>query len=345
MRRYIFAITLAALVVLSLFLVTAGNPLVSAKTPLWVYHTDGTINSISLSENGSYVVAGVGFNDTAGAVLLFNGGGKLLWEDRMSRIIAQVSISANGSRVEASGYQLVGLGGAYVKDEVYALNSQGDIQWNQTAGYPWPATMATDGARIAIYGAGSVALLTWRDKVVWNYTAEGYPLRNNTIRIGPPTYLVSQNGSRVPIATKGMTLLGSGDNTVAISQALQPIPYNSPALVPNGTLLSQGRLTSGINSTLSLLTGSTVDSVLAETASRNGAFAAASVGLSGQGGRGFPSALYFFSTPGSGSLLQGAEDKLVAYTQSSVFTLFELGTIITMVAFFGALVAMSRRRR
>jgi hypothetical protein len=128
-------IALAALVILSLFIVTAGNFLVTAKTPLWTYHTNGTINSISIAENGSYIAVGVGFNLTSGAVLLLDKGGNLLWEHRTSRIIGGVSISGNGSRVEANGYQLSsGRGQFYENAEVYTLDSNGDVLWKRKIG-------------------------------------------------------------------------------------------------------------------------------------------------------------------------------------------------------------------
>lgn len=186
-RRITLAVALAALVILSLFIVTAGNPLVTAKTPLWVYHTSGTVNSVAITDNGSYVAVGVGFNLTSGAVLLFDSAGNLLWEHQTSRIIGEVAISGNGSRIEANGYQiLTGPAGVYANAEVYAFDSNGNMLWNRTASSPWSATMSADGSRIAVASSDSLTLLTWQGQVVWTYTAGGYPTGNNSAQEGPP---------------------------------------------------------------------------------------------------------------------------------------------------------------
>ena len=215
--------------ILSLFFATAGNVFVSGKTPLWVYHTSGTINSISISDSGSYIAVGVGFTLNTGAVLLFDGGGNLLWEHQTSRIIGGVSISGNGSRIEANGYQILpGPAGVYANAEVYAFDSNGNMLWNRTAGFPWSATMSADGSRIAVVGSDSLTLLTWQGQVVWTYTAGGYPTGNNSAQEGPPTFFVSQNGSRVPVGANGITRLGSGENSILVNNGLYPIP-ESPA--------------------------------------------------------------------------------------------------------------------
>jgi hypothetical protein len=83
-----------------------------------------------------------------------------------------------------------------------------------------------------------------------------------------------------------------------------------------------------------------LNSVQTEAVSSDGAFAAAASGLVGQGGQGHPSALYFFSTTGNGSFLQGLEDGLQNYSQSPFFILFEIGTAITIVALFAVLAVM-----
>ncbi len=234
--------------ILSLFFATAGNVFVSGKTPLWVYHTSGTINSISISDSGSYIAVGVGFTLNTGAVLLFDGGGNLLWEHQTSRIIGGVSISGNGSRIEANGYQILpGPAGVYANAEVYAFDSNGNMLWNRTAGFPWSATMSADGSRIAVVGSDSLTLLTWQGQVVWTYTAGGYPTGNNSAQEGPPTFFVSQNGSRVPVGANGITRLGSGENSILVNNGLYPIPESSVAVTPNGTLVAAGSSTSGTN--------------------------------------------------------------------------------------------------
>ena len=411
--------------IVSLFFATAGNVLVSGKTPLWVYHTGGTINSISISDNGSRIAVGVGFTLNTGAVLLFDGGGNLLWEHQTSRIIGGVSISGNGSHIEANGYQILpGPAGAYANDEVYAFDSQGNMLWNRTASSPWSATLSADGSRIAVVGSNTLTLLDWQGQVVSTYTAGGYPTGNNSVQEGPPTFFVSQNGTRVPVGANGITRLGSGEDSILVNEALSPIPESSIAVTPNGTLVAAGTFTSASNGTVLLLTGQgdlvwkhNVDSgvlseallpngssvayvtdsnalfydgagkllanysygesnllrttnglfllggaggnglelfnstgtllwsdplfsALTEAVSSDGSFAAAASGLSGQGGTGHPSTLYFFSTTGKGSLLTGLEDQLLNYSQSTIFILFEIGTGITIAALLAVLAVM-----
>jgi hypothetical protein len=416
-------------VILSLFFATAGNVFVSGKTPLWVYHTSGTINSISMSDNGSYIAVGVGFTLNSGALLLFDRGGNLLWEHQTSRIIGGVTISANGSRIEANGYQILpGPAGVYANAEVYTFDSGGNMLWNRTASFPWAATMSADGSSIAVVGSNSLTLLTWEGQIVWTYTAGGYPTGNNSAQEGPPTFFVSQNGTRVPVGANGITRLGSGENSILVNNGLYPIPEGSIAVTPNGTLIGAGSSSSGTNGTVLLLTGQgdllwehhvdsavlsaallpngssvayvtnsnalfydgggtllanytygesnllrttnglflvggaggsglelfnsvgrllwsdPLNSVLTEAVSSDGSFAAAASGLSGQGGYGHPSTLYFFSTTGKGSLLTGLEGQLLNYSQSSVFILFEIGTVITIVALLAILAVMFARR-
>jgi len=326
-------VVVAALVILSMFFVTAGDPFVTAKTPLWVYHAGGTINSVSVSQNGSYIAVGVGFNLT-----------NLLWEHPTSRIIGQVSISANGSRIEASGYQLSsGEGQAYEDEAVYALESNGSLLWNRTASVPWSAALSPDGSKVTIVGTESVALLTWEGQVLWNYTAAGFPTRNNTIITGPPTYFMSQNGTRLQVGSNGITSLGSGGNTILVKDAFPAYSESEVIVPPNGVQVATPT-SALVNSTLLLMTAGTVNSVLAEAVSNDGSFAAAATGLSGQGGTGHPSALYFFSTAGNGSLVQGLEDKLTSYSQSATFILFEIGTGVTLIVLFALLLVMFVRK-
>jgi hypothetical protein len=358
-RKIALVVALAALVILSLFVVTAGNFLVTGKSPLWTYHTNGTINSISIAENGSYIAVGVGFNLTSGAVLLLDRGGNLLWEHKTNRIVGGVSISGNGSRIEANGYQLSSGPGPeasfYENAEVYALVSNGSLLWNRTASIPWSTTMSADGSRITVVGTDSVALLTWEGQTLWNYTAGGYPTGNNSFPEGPPTFFVSQNGTRVPVGADGITRLGSGEDNILVNDGFPATSASAVVLTPNGTLVAPGNFNSGINGTVHVLTPQgdndlelfnsggrlmwsyPLYSVLTDAVSGDGTFVAAASGLTGQGGTGHPSTLYFFSTTGNGGFLLGLEDELLNYSQSPSFILFELGTGITMVGLFAAL--------
>jgi hypothetical protein len=424
-RKIALVVALAALVILSLFFATAGNVFVSGKTPLWVYHTSGTINSILMSDNGSLIAVGVGFTLNSGAVLLFDRGGNLLWEHQTDRIIGEVSISENGSRIEANGYQLLpGPAGAYANAEAYAFDSNGDLVWNRTAGLTWSATMSADGSKIAVVGPDSVALLTWEGRVLWNYSAPG----GSPVPVGSSAVIVSQNGSRVVFGTNEISMLGSTGNSIWTYGGLFLVSGGDVALAPDESLVAVGNSTTGVNGNVLLLTGQgsllwehhvdsavlsaallpndssvgyvtnwnalfynrggtllanyttdgqaqllptagglfllgggggsglvlfnsvgrllwsyPLNSVQTEAVSSDGAFAAGSSGLVGQGGQGHPSTLYFFSTTGNGSFLQGLEDGLMNYSQSPFFILFGIGTGITIAALFAALAVMFLR--
>jgi hypothetical protein len=424
-RRIALVVVLAALVILSLFIVTAGNILVAGKTPLWVYHTGGTINSVSISENGSYIAVGVGFNLSSGAVLLFDRAGNLLWEHQTDRIIGGVTISANGSRIEANGYLILpGPAGEYANAEVYAFDSNGSLLWNRTAGFPSSGAMSADGSKVAVVGSDSVALLTWEGQVLWNYSAPA----GSSSSEGSSAITLSQNGSRVAVGTNEVTMLGSSGNSIWTYGGLFLVSGNDVALTPDESLVAVGNSHTGVNGSVLLLTGQgallwehhvdsavlsaallpngssigyvtnwnalfydsagtllanyttdgessllptanglfllgggggsglvlfnpvgrllwsyPLNSVQTEAVSSDGAFAAASSGLVGQGGQGHPSTLYFFSTTGNGSFLQGLEDGLLNYSQAPFFILFEIGTVITIAALLAELAVMFAR--
>lgn len=208
-----FAVVLVGLLILSLFIVTAGNLFSNEKSFLWAYHSGGTINSISITQTGGLVALGVGFSGTKGAVILLDGSGNVIWEHQTDRIISHVSMSSNGSHIEADGYQLLGgegggYGGGpadyYANSEVYAFDLKGDLLWSRAfSESPLYAVMSRDGSRIAISMSSSVTYLTWDGKILWNYTAPS----------AYPNAFLSQNGSRVAISVSypsNLTMLNSG---------------------------------------------------------------------------------------------------------------------------------------
>jgi hypothetical protein len=188
-----------------------SNSGASGKFPLWTFATGGTINSLSVSENGSYVAVGEGFNDSGGAILLLNKAGSLLWEHQTDRIIEDVAISDNGSRILANGFQILpGIAGVFANSEVYALDSKGGLLWSRNSSFPYDGAISADGSRVAIFSQGFVALLTWSGQVLWNNTAEGAlcPV------LGTCPILVSPDGRVVASGLHGITLFGSNGTDV-----------------------------------------------------------------------------------------------------------------------------------
>ena len=388
-RRIGFAVVLVGLLILSLFIVTTNNLFYNKKSSLWAYNSRGTINSISISQQGSLVAIGVGFTGTKGAVILLDGSGNVIWEHQTDRIIAHVSMSSNGSHIEADGYQLLGGGGGvhgggpaeyYANSKVYAFDFKGDLLWSRDfSDSPLYAVMSRDGSRIAVSMSSSVSYLAWDGKILWNYTApSSYPYA-----------ILSQNGSRVAISvsnpsnvtmlnadgkalwtfrdtalaatysdgvftTRGDLIAAGNSGSVYLLTERGTLLWRqyvdslilSAAVLPNGssvgyvtnnnvlffdrsgeliaTHATEGKSTLlptpygfllggyGGNVVLfdargkslwnfSLGVGGLAGGGLAEAVSGNGAFAAASSGVAGQGGQGFPSTLYFFAIGNKGT--------------------------------------------
>jgi hypothetical protein len=152
------------------------------------------------------------------------------------------------------------------------------------------------------------------------------------------------DGSSVVHVTNSNTLFYDGGGKL-----LANYTYGESNLLrtTNGLFLLGGAGGNGpelINSVGRLLWSDPLYSALTEAVSSDGPFAAAASGLSGQGGTGHPSTLYFFSTTGNGSLMQRMQDKLTSYSPSPAFVLLEIGIGITLVALFAVLSVMFARR-
>jgi PQQ-like domain len=228
----------------------------SGKFPLWTFATSGTINSLSVSENGSYVAVGEGFNDSGGAILLLNKTGSLLWEHQTDRIIEDVAISDNGSRILANGFQILpGIAAVFANSEVYALDSKGGLLWSRNSSFPYDGAISADGSRVAIFSQGFVALLTWSGQVLWNNTAEGALCPVLGPLLGPCPILVSPDGRVVASGLHGITLFGSNGTDVWTNTEANNIWTQSVALPPGGDQIAGGFDFNGLNGTVLLLTG------------------------------------------------------------------------------------------
>jgi hypothetical protein len=228
-----------------------SNSSASVKFPLWTFAASGTINALSVSENGSYVAVGEGFNGSGGAILLFNKTGSLLWEHQTDRIIESIAISDNGSRILANGFQILpGPAGVFANSEVYALDSSGSLLWTRNSSFTYDGAMSADGSRVAIFSQGFVALLTWSGQVLWNNTDEGAgcPV------LGPCPILVSQDGSIVASGPHGITLFDSNGTNVWTNTDANNIWTQSVALPPEGNQIAAGFDVNEDDGTVLLLT-------------------------------------------------------------------------------------------
>lgn len=220
------AITAAVLLLISLPVlmqtttVTSQSSTSSSATagsnPLWTYRANGAITSVSVSENGNYTVVAeqVFFNNSGGAILLFNRAGDLLWERQTDWVMSDAAISDNGSHILALGHKF--LYPTSVSYEVLALDSNGNVLWTSTSSSPYyGGAMSTDGSRVAVFADDHIALLTWRGQVLWNTSAAGADFCPG---VGPCPVFVSQDGSVVAAGHQGITLFNPDGNVAWTSR-------------------------------------------------------------------------------------------------------------------------------
>jgi PQQ-like domain len=197
----------------------------TAKTPLWTYSLNGTINSIAISEDGEHIAAGVGYGSNGGAVLFFDRGGDLLWQYKTDRVIAYVAISEDGTHILANGLY------SATSPEVYGFDSNGSLVWSR----PSTGAMSPDGTRVAIIGPNSsLAMLTWQGQVIWNYSS---PVAGCAPAWGICP-IAFQNGSLVVAGPHGITMLGPTGNLLWTSEEANNIWTDSAALTPDGEMVA-----------------------------------------------------------------------------------------------------------
>ena len=235
---------------------STGSSLAAGSTPLWTYRANGAITSVSVSENGNYTVVAeqVFFNNSGGAILLFNRAGDLLWERQTDWVMSDAAISDNGSHILAIGHKF--LYPTSVSYEVLALDSNGNVLWTMTSSSPYyGGAMSTDGSRVALFTDHYVALLTWRGQVLWNNSAAGADFCPG---VGPCPVFVSQDGSVVAAGHQGITLFNPAGSVAwtftRTDGETNNIWANSVALTSSGHLIAAAE-DSNFNDTALLLTG------------------------------------------------------------------------------------------
>ena len=115
-----------------------------AKGPVWNYTADSSINSVAISADGEYIVAG---SDDS-KVYFFDKNGTLLWNYTADDGIYSVAISSNGETLVAGSLDY----------NVYLFNKDGMLLWSYgTGNRVWSVAISEDGETIT---AGS-----WDNKV------------------------------------------------------------------------------------------------------------------------------------------------------------------------------------
>lgn len=154
---------------------------VDGARELWRHVTNNTaIDTVAVSANGSYVVAGgywSGMTYGDGEIFFFNQAGQLLWNysTGANSPVFDVAISSSGSRIAAD-----------CENQMMYFNPAGDVLWNYTFPYGGTSThfaMSSDGGSIA-YAEGyvlapgetnygwAVGDLNAEGQQVWNYTGQ-----------------------------------------------------------------------------------------------------------------------------------------------------------------------------
>jgi outer membrane protein assembly factor BamB/thermostable 8-oxoguanine DNA glycosylase len=148
-------------------------------TLLWrcktVYHD---LESISVSQNGPYIIAGSG----DGKVYFFNQEGKLLWSydtGDNSIVFFAVSISRDGTYVAAGSGD----------GKVYFFNQEGKLLWSYDTGFVRCVSVSRDGSHVAAGSYdGKVYFFNREGKLLWSYDTAGSKVNG---------FSVSQDGSCV----------------------------------------------------------------------------------------------------------------------------------------------------
>ena len=128
-----YKILIGLILILTLFVNTAQT---QEYGLLWSYETGDTVYSVSISSDGSYIVAGSRDNK----VYLFDRAGNLLWSYETGGDVWSVSMSSDGSCIAAGSYD----------HKVYLFERAGNLLWSYKTG-DWvnSVSISSDGSYIA----------------------------------------------------------------------------------------------------------------------------------------------------------------------------------------------------
>ena len=169
LKKMALSVVLALCLALAPLLVFNARP-VKAQTenqlPLWGYTTGSPVESVSISSNGNYMVAGAG----AMVYLFSKTSGTPLWSYQASNVVISVSISSDGAYAVA---------GDYSKHVYLFSRDSGTPLWScqVDSGYDYvkSVSISSDGNYI-VAGAGSnVHLFSYTSSTpLWSYTTGGF---------------------------------------------------------------------------------------------------------------------------------------------------------------------------
>jgi len=129
----------------------------------WKYKTDGTVNSVGVSADGSYIVAGT-WSDS---IFLFAGDGSLLWTHHFADDVDSVAISGDGSRI------VVGMDEWSGRSDVYLFDNLGNIIWQKELvkdGKPREIAISPDAKYIVVGNTyNAVHFYDIQGNLIWTY--------------------------------------------------------------------------------------------------------------------------------------------------------------------------------
>jgi len=185
---------------------------------LWDYKTEGTVSSVSLSSDGSYVAVGSLDN-----VYLFDPSGNLLWSYKTDSYVGHVSISPDGSHVAAQvGY------------DVYLFDRLGNLLWSyKTDNWVRSVSISSDGSYIAA-GSG--------DKKVYFFDRSGNLLWSYNTGENVNIVSVSSDGSYIAAGIQDSTWNNIDDYKVSLFDRSGNLlwNYNTDSYVNGVSISSDG---------------------------------------------------------------------------------------------------------
>jgi hypothetical protein len=132
----------------------------------WNYKTDGGVNSVGVSADGKYIVAGT----SNGTVFLFASNGSLLWSHHFAVDVECVAISGDGSRIVV-GIEEYRSG----SPDIYLFDNFGNIIWQKDlVKGSWPCDVAISPDAQYIVTGDTYNVFYFYDiygRQIWNYTA------------------------------------------------------------------------------------------------------------------------------------------------------------------------------
>jgi hypothetical protein len=131
----------------------------------WKYRTDGTVNSVGVSADGSYIVAGT----WSESIFLLDKNGSLLWSHDFSEDVEGVAISGDGSRIVVCVEEW-----SSGEPDVYLFDILGNIIWQKDLVedyYPRDVAISPDATYIVVGDErDTVHFCDISGTSIWNYT-------------------------------------------------------------------------------------------------------------------------------------------------------------------------------